>query len=165
MAGALGGDHGHVHVGGGHDLLEVDVEAVGKHQHVARLQVGSDVPLVHVGLDLVVDQDHHDVAPLGGLGDGHDLQPGLLGVLPVLGAGAETHAHVTAGILQVQGVGVALGAVADDGDFLTVEVVDLAVLRVGHLCHDNTLLFADGIKIQIQNPRGPVLGPLGGLTG
>ena len=82
VAGALGGDHQHVHVGGRHDLLEVDVEAVGEHQGVAGLQVGGDVRLVDVGLDLVVDQHHDDVAPLGGLGDGLDLEAGVLGVRP-----------------------------------------------------------------------------------
>ncbi len=152
MAGALGGSHEHVHALGGHDLLIADVEAVGKGQGVAILQVGGNVLLVHISLDLVVDKHHHDVAPLGGLSDGHHLQAGLLGILPVLGAGAQAHAHVAAGILQIQGMGVALRAVADDGDLLTVEVVDIAVLRVVHLCHDNTLLFADGIKISNSKP-------------
>ena len=36
------GSQGH-HPGGGDDLLEVDVEAVGEHEHIARLQVGGDV--------------------------------------------------------------------------------------------------------------------------
>ena len=40
VSGALGGDHADVHPGGGHDLLEMDVEAVGEHQHIARLDWG-----------------------------------------------------------------------------------------------------------------------------
>ena len=54
MAGALGGDHQHVHVGGRNDLLEVDIEAMGKHQSVAGFQVGGNVLLIDIGLDLVV---------------------------------------------------------------------------------------------------------------
>ena len=73
MAGALGGDHQHVHIFGGHDLLEVDVEAVCEHQGVAGLQIGGDVLLVYLGLHLIVDEDHHNVGPLGGVGHGHHL--------------------------------------------------------------------------------------------
>ena len=135
MAGALGGSHEHVHALGRHDLLIADVEAVGEGQGIALHQVGLDVPLVDVGLDLVVDEHHHDVAPLGGVGHGHHLQAGVLGILPVLGAGAQAYAHVTAGVLQVQGMGVALGAIADDGDLLAVEVVDVAVFLIVHFCH------------------------------
>ena len=141
MAGALGGDHGHGHIGGGHNLLEVDVEAVGKHQHIALLQIGGDILLIDGGLHLVIDQHHDDVAPLGGVGHGHHLQTGILGVLPVLRALTQAHTYVTAGILQVQGMGVTLGAVADNGDLLAVEVVEVAILCIIHLCHGNTLLF------------------------
>ena len=50
MAGSLGRDHGNVHVSGRYDAAEVDVEAMGKHQHVALLQVGFNVVLVQVSL-------------------------------------------------------------------------------------------------------------------
>ena len=135
VARALGGDHGNVHPGGGHDLLEMDVEAVGKHQHVPRLQVGGDVGFIDVRLDLVVHQNHDDVGPFGGVRHGLDLQSRPLGVFPVFGALAEAHTHVAAGLLQVQGVGVALGAVADDADFLPVQLAQIAVLLIVHSCH------------------------------
>ena len=41
VAGALGRRHEHVHTGGRHDLLVADVEAVGKGQGVAFLQIGA----------------------------------------------------------------------------------------------------------------------------
>ena len=135
VAGALGGDHQHVHIGGGHNLLEVDVEAVGEHEGVPSLQVGGDVPLVDVRLHLVVDEDHDDIRPFRGLGHGHDLQARRLGGLPVFAALPEADAHVAAGFLQVQGVGVALGAVADDADLLPVQFCDIAVLLIVHFCH------------------------------
>ena len=140
VAGALGGGHEHVHAGGRHDLLIADVEAVGKGQGLALGHIGGDVLLVDVGLDLVVDEHHHDVAPLGSLGDGHDLQAGGLRLGPALGTGPQAHANVAAGILQVEGMGVALRAVADDGDLLAVQIAELTVLLVVHLCHGNTLL-------------------------
>ena len=114
---------------------------MGEGQGLALGHVGGDGILIDVGLDLVVDEQHHDVAPLGGVLHRLDLKSGLLGLGPVLGPGAEAHAHVAAGVLQVEGVGVALGAVADDGDLLAVQVADVAVLFVVHLCHDKTLLF------------------------
>ena len=140
VAGALRSGHEHIYALGGDDLLIADVEAVGKGQGVAVLQIGGDVSLIHIGLDLVVDEHHHDVAPLGSLRHGHDFQAVLLRHGPVLGAGAQADAHVTAGILQVQGMGMALGAVADDGDLLSIEIVDVTVFCVIHLCHCNALL-------------------------
>ena len=108
---------------------------MGEGQGIALHQVGLDVPLVDVGLDLVVDEHHHDVAPLGGVGHGHHLQAGSLRLGPALRALPQAHADLAAGILQVQGMGVALGAIADDGDLLAVEVVDVAVFLIVHFCH------------------------------
>ena len=154
MAGALGGRHEHVHAGGGDDLLIADVKAVGEGQGLALGHVGGDVLLIDLGLHLVVDEHHNDVAPLGGLGHGLDGQTGLLRLGPVLGALAQAHAHVAAGVLQVEGVGVALGAVADDGDLLAVEVGELAVLLVVHLSHGNTLLFIQWWLLIVYDSTG-----------
>src|SRR5229473_8458142 len=38
VPGGLGGDHGDVHTGRGHDLAEMDVEPVGKEERLAALQ-------------------------------------------------------------------------------------------------------------------------------
>ena len=135
MSGALGGDHQHVHIGGGDDLLKVDVEAVGEHQGVAGLQIGGDVLPVQIRLGFIVDEDHDDVGPPGGLGYAHDLQSGGLRLGLIGAAGPQAHAYVAAGLLQVQGVGVALGAVADDADLPAVQLADIAVLLIIHLCH------------------------------
>ncbi|KAF5038975.1 hypothetical protein DSECCO2_548680 [anaerobic digester metagenome] len=115
MAWALGRDHGHVHVGRGHDLLVVDVEAVGEHEHLAGLEVGQDVFFVQRLLGLVRDQDHDDVGRGRRLGGGHGGEAVFLGQLPVGAAGTLADDHLDAGIAQVLGVGMALAAVADDG--------------------------------------------------
>ena len=135
VAGALGGRHEHVHIRGGLDLLEADVEAVGEGDGLAGGEVGGDVLLVHIRLGLVVDEDHDDIRQLGGLGHGIDLEAVLLGHGPALAALAQADDDVAAGIPQVQGVGVALGAVAHDGDLLTVQLAQVAVLLIIHLCH------------------------------
>ena len=114
---------------------------MGKGQGVALLQIGGDILFVNVGLDLVVDEHHHDVAPLGGLGNGLDGKPRGLRLGPVLGAFPQAHADLAAGVFQVQGMGMALRAVADHGDLLAVEIVQVAILFIIHLSHGRFLLF------------------------
>src|SRR5690606_5556429 len=53
VARALGGDHDHVQVSAGHDLVVVHVEAVSKSQDSALLDVRGDVVVVHLGDVLV----------------------------------------------------------------------------------------------------------------
>ena len=78
MAGRFGGDQRDINVGGRLDRAEVDVEAVREHQRLARGEVRRDVLGVDVGLRLIGDQDHDDVGPLGGVGDGEHVEAGLL---------------------------------------------------------------------------------------
>ena len=125
---------------GGLDLAVVDVEAVGEGQSLASGEVGGDVLLIHIGLTLVVDEDHDDIGNLGGLGGLHNGEAVLLCHGPALAALVQADDHVTAGITQIHGVGVALGAVTHDGNLLASEVVEVAILFVVHLSHDKTLL-------------------------
>ncbi len=110
VTGALGGDHRHVDRLRRHDLPEVDVEAVGEHQHRPVLEVGGDVVLVDDGLRLVGDQHHHGVGALRRLGGRQHLEAGLLGALRVGRAGHVADDHGHAGVAQVLGVGVPLTA-------------------------------------------------------
>ena len=71
-------------------------------------------------------------SPGGGLGDGQDLQAGGAGLLGGRGALAQAYDDVHAGVLEVQRVGVALGAKADDGDGLAVEEGEIGVVVVEH---------------------------------
>ena len=52
---------------GGCDLPEVNVEAVGEHQRLARGQVRRDLALVQIALDMIGHQNHHGVGGLGGV--------------------------------------------------------------------------------------------------
>ena len=100
---------------GGRDQAEADVEAVGEEEGVAGVQVGGDLGLVDRGLLGVGQQDHDQVGLGGGIGHRQDPQSGLLGLGPGRRALAQADPHVDPGLGQVEGVGVALGAVADDG--------------------------------------------------
>ena len=121
VAGALGRDHRDVDVRGRGDLAEVDVEAVREHQHRARAQVGRDLVPVERRLD-VVGHEHHDHVGLGGrLGHRGDGQAVGRGRRPGARVGPRADHDRVARVVVVQGVGVALAAVADHGDRLAGE--------------------------------------------
>ena len=87
-------------------------------------------PVPDLGLFLVGEQDHHDVAAAGRFGDVEHLEPGLFGLGAAARVGAQADDDVDPGVLQVEGVGVALGAVAEDGDGLPLELREVGVLVV-----------------------------------
>ena len=122
-------------MGGRGDGAEADVEAVREHEGDVGLHVGGDVFVVDLGCGLVGGEVHDDVGPLGDFGDGANLEAGELGFAGVGGVGAEAYADVDAGVLEVEGVGVALGAVADDGDFFGLDEGEVCVCVVVGLCH------------------------------
>src|SRR5215207_7814698 len=115
VAGALGGDHGHVHGVGDLDVAEVDVEPVGEEQGVAGVEVGGDVAGVQVALHGVGDQDHDQVGPGRRLGRAGHGQP---------------DPDLAARVVQGQGVGVALGAVAEHGDLAGLDQAQVGVVVV-----------------------------------
>ncbi len=64
--------------------------------------------------------------------DVHHPQAGLLDQRPALGAGGQPDDDVDAGLVEVQGVGVALAAVADDRDGLPGQGRRIRVVVVVH---------------------------------
>ena len=128
MARALRRDHADVEVGARLDQVEVDVEAVREHQRRAVLHVRGEMLPVDVGLQLVGRQHHDDVGPLGGLGDVHDLELLLLGLGGRGRALAERDRDVLdAAVAEVERVRMTLAAVADDGDLLGLDQIDVGI--------------------------------------
>ncbi|MPN62428.1 hypothetical protein SDC9_210176 [bioreactor metagenome] len=136
MTRALRRDHRDGDAGRRGDEAEADVEAVGEEQRVAVLEAGGDLRGEEIGLHLVGGQDHDDVGLGSGLRRGEDAQALLLGPGTRPAAGLQADPDVDARVPQVQRVGVALRAVADDGDLATLDDRKIRVLVVEHFsCH------------------------------
>ena len=81
MAGAFGGHHDDVNAFFRLDQAKVHVQAVGKRDGGAGLDVVVDVFLVGFGLQFVGHGEHDDVAPGCRFGDAHDGQAFAFGFL------------------------------------------------------------------------------------
>jgi hypothetical protein len=105
---------------------------VGEHQEVARGDPIADLALPELGLLLVREQDHHDVALARRVGDRGHAKAVALRLFDRGGVLAEADHYVDAGVLQVQRMGVALRAIAEDGHGLSVELREIGVIVVDH---------------------------------
>ena len=132
VARALGRDQRDVDLRRGLDLAVVDREAVAEQQRVAGRDPVGDLLAVDLAVLLVGQQDHHDVAARGGLGDVEHLEAVGLGLLDRARVGAQAYDDGDARVLEVLRVGVALRAVPDDGDGLAVEEREVRVVVVEH---------------------------------
>jgi hypothetical protein len=135
VAGGLRGDQDDVNAFRGLDVAEADVEAVGEGQGLARGQLVLDGVGVDRALVLVRRQDHDDVGPLGGVGNVLDREACVLGLGDGLGAFLKRDDNLDTGIAQVLRVGVALGAVADNGYLAALDDRQVCVVVVKHFSH------------------------------
>ncbi len=121
MTRSFGSDHGYIHILGRYDTTEVNVKAMRKHQHIARLKVGLNVFLIHSCLQFIVDQDHDDIRFFCSLSRRVYLESLRLCLCPGLRTLVEADNHVTARLLRIQGMCMSLTAVTDDCDCLAVQ--------------------------------------------
>jgi hypothetical protein len=122
MAGALGRDERDVDLGGRDDLAVVDREAVAEEEHVPGGDPVLEAVLPDLAVQLVGSEQHNDVALTRRVGGLEHPQAVALGLGPARRALAQTDDDVDPRVLEVERVGVALGAIADDGDGLAVEL-------------------------------------------
>src|SRR4051794_8304291 len=160
MTRALGRDHDDVVARRRLDAPEVHVQAVREEQRRAGLEVRLDVVLVDLGHRPVRDEDRDELRSAHRLRDGLDRQARLLGCGPGRAALAQPDLDRDAGVGEVQGVGVALAAVADHGN-LAGEQVDVAVLE--DLCHRCGFLSAEDVlagggRLRGRPPQGDAPG-------
>ena len=139
MAGAFRRDHDHVHVGGRHDGLEVDGEAVGEEERLALCEVRRDVRVIHGGDLRIGHGDENHVRPLDRFGGIDDLEAFFLGYRAGLAAGVKADDDLDPAVLEVERVGVALGAEADNGAGLAFKRVEGRVFVGINLCCHNRI--------------------------
>ena len=105
-----------------------------EHQQLTGTQVRCDVRVVDRLLHGVGHGDHDHVRLAHGVGNVRDTEPRLLRERAALRSGREPDDHIDPALAQVLGVGVALAAVADDGDRLAVEGLRIGIVVVVHPC-------------------------------
>jgi hypothetical protein len=136
--GTLGRDHDHVEIGPRLDLAEMDIEPVGEGERRALADIGCNLLAVETRLMLVGGQDHDHIGPGDGLLNRLDRETGISGLGGGGRAGAQTDHHRDAGVAQIIGMGMALRAVADDGDLLALDEREVGVFVVvnvdAHVC-------------------------------
>ena len=138
VAGALRGDHDHVDVGDGLHQFEADVETVGEGNGLTGGEVRCDVAIEDLGDVGVGERDHHKVSPLGCVAHAHDAQACGLGLGLGRRAVAQPDDDVDPGFLQVQRMGVALAAVAEDGHLGAEDDRGISIFFVVHDGHGRT---------------------------
>src|SRR5699024_1118733 len=126
--------HGNVHVLGRSDASEMNVESVSEHQHVALFQIRLDILLIHISLQLIVDQNHDDIRSLCGLCSCVNLKSLFLSLRPGFASLIQTNDNMASGILGVQCVCVSLAAVSDNSDGLAIQQRQVTVILIKNSC-------------------------------
>ena len=109
----------------------MDVEAVREGEGGAGAQIALDVVLPDRGLMLVGREDHQDVGPFGRFLVRQHLEAGALRLGGRSRAGAERDGNfLHAAVTQVLRMGMALRAIAEDGDLLAGDQVQIGVAIV-----------------------------------
>jgi len=81
---------------------------MGEHQRFAGGKIGFDLGMIDLGGGLVGGEVHDDIGPLADVGDSVDDQARGARAGCVGRIGTEADADIDAGVLEVEGVGVAL---------------------------------------------------------
>ncbi len=145
MSRSLRRNHGHIHVCGGNNLSEMNIEAMGEHQHISLFQVRFDVLLVHGSLQFIVDQDHNDICLLCSFCRRIYFKALCFCFCPGSGAFIQTDNDVASGLLCVQCVCMSLAAVTDHCDCLAFQQGKVTIFLVKNLCHFLFLHFYSGL--------------------
>jgi hypothetical protein len=135
MARTLGRDQDDVDVARRRDRVVANVEAVREDDRVLRLQRGRDLLGPDLRLRRVGREDDDDVGPLRHLPRPLDDESGRFRLGAALGLLVQADAHVDAGVAQVHRVRVPLRAVADDGDLLLLDEIEVRVFVVEDVSH------------------------------
>ena len=116
-------------------MPEMDVKPMGKEQGFALGHLGLQVVFVERGLDMVLGKDLDHLGLGRGVGCGQRLEAVLQRQLVVGSPGHFGNHHLHPAVPEVEGLGVALGTEADDGDLFPLENLQIRVCIIVHF-HD-----------------------------
>ena len=143
VARGLRSNHDDVKVGARLNLTVVHVKAVGKRERRTLLDVGEHLVAVDLSDVFVRNEHHDDVGRAHRIFNGCDLKTGCGSLLPACAVLTDADRDVNTGIVQIEGMRMALTAVADDRHFLSLDEREISVLIVVNL-HFFTSLFSVG---------------------
>ena len=108
----------------------MNVEAMGKSQRSALLDIRGDVVRVDLG-DLFVGQKNHDhVSRFNGVVNFHHIQAGFANLVPRRAAFAQTDNNLDTAVVQILCVRMTLATVPDDGHGLALDQAQVAIFVV-----------------------------------
>ena len=115
MTRPFGGNKDDIDSFGRTDGFVVDGEAVTKQQALALAEIGGDILFIDRGNLEIGNCDKDDIGRADGFSRGKNFQAVLLGNSDRLAAFVEADGDFHPAIFQIEGMGMALGAEADDG--------------------------------------------------
>ena len=128
VSGGLGCHHDDIDVCRGDDELVGDCESVCELEGCTLFEVGLDVLLVDVGLDLVGQEHHDDVCVFDCISELCDFESVLLGLVPGFSVLPCSDGDIHSRVVEAECLCPSLGSVSEDGDFLSVEDLQVCVI-------------------------------------
>ena len=101
-----------------------------KSDRIAAFEVWFDISVVDLALDLVWDEDHHHIGPLGRFWDFKHIKTFGLRFFPAFASWVETYFYIHTAISQVFGVGMSLASKTDDRHFFIFNQIDITIFVV-----------------------------------
>ena len=106
-----------------------------KNQSAAGFEIRGDLIFINVRLFLIRDQDRRNICLLDRFSDGVNLKAMLLGHFLGLGTFIKTYDDISAAVLQIQGMCMALTAIAKNGNRFAVHQFPIRILIIVSFCH------------------------------
>ena len=135
MTRSLRRNHEHVNIRGRDNLLEMNVEAVGKCERGAFLQIRGDFVFVNVRLLLVRNENHRNIGSFNRVRNAENFQALTFSDGFGFGAFVQPDDDINAAVFQIQRVRMPLRTVTDNRDGLAVHDFPVDILVIISFCH------------------------------
>ena len=118
---------------GEYDLVVMDIESMGKSQDIAGLEVSFEIIFIHGKLNLIRNQNHDQVRPIGRFMVEQHLESVFFSsFFEFIVACIQSHHDLDTAVLQVQRMGMPLTAVSDNRNFFALDKTDIRIFIIIH---------------------------------